>query len=72
VTTRIATVELDVDYHVEEYTTTRLSLTYEEFDARDWATDGVDVDTIPQVLSLGQSTPSYADYVVGLSVRHRF
>jgi len=72
VTARIATLELDIDYHVEEHTTTRLSVTYEEFDARDWSTDGVDVDTIPQVLSLGQSTPSYADYVVGLSVRHRF
>jgi hypothetical protein len=61
-----------IDYRLKENLSLKGAVWYEDYDTDDWQLDGVQPDTIPTVLTLGETSPSYDLYVVGLSVRYRF
>ena len=45
---------------------------YESYRSQDWQLDGVTPSTISNVLSLGETSPSYNVNFVSLSLRYRF
>ena len=52
--------------------TLRAAYWYERYDANDWAVDGVSSDTIPNVLSFGEGSPTYGINVIKLSMIYKF
>jgi len=66
------TLKLYADYKLRSNTSLKFSYLYEKYDVNDWSIDGVSVDTIPEVLLLGEDNPGYAEHVIGLSVISRF
>lgn len=54
------------DWHI------RMGVEHERFSSRDFAFDGVDVDTLANVLLFGQSSPNYDVTWVTLSLGYRF
>lgn len=50
----------------------RLDLVREVYTARDWALDGLQPDTVPNLLALGQGAQSGAVTAVLLGVRYEF
>lgn len=71
------TVDMDsiriyADYRLKDNMSVHAGYWYERYDTRDWALDGVDVDTISNVLSLGETSPDYELNVVSLSLRYTF
>ena len=69
---RLHALSLEANYQVERNTRLRLNYRYEKFDADDWSTDGVQVNSIPEVLLLGEDNPSYSQHVIGVAVISRF
>lgn len=65
-------LRLYADYRLKKNTTLKLTYQYEKLDADEWAIDGVNVDTIPEVLLLGEENPSYEQHVVGLALAVAF
>ncbi|MDH3671578.1 MAG: MtrB/PioB family decaheme-associated outer membrane protein [Gammaproteobacteria bacterium] len=70
--TRLNSLKVYVDYRLKENLSLKGTVWYEDYDTDDWQLDGVQPDTIPNVLTLGETSPSYDLYVVGLSIRYRF
>lgn len=50
----------------------RLSYRYESLLTENFARDGVHVDTMDRVISLGSSSPDYNAHVFGLSMLYNF
>ena len=69
---KLHSLRLYADYRLKKNTKLKLSYRYEKFDADDWSIDGVDVDTIPEVLLLGEENPSYDQHVIGLALAVEF
>jgi MtrB/PioB family decaheme-associated outer membrane protein len=59
-------------YKVKAELTVRASLWQERYSSQNWAIDGVGVSTIPNVLTLGETSPDYKVNVASLSLRYRF
>lgn len=70
--TRLNRAELHLDYQMSDALTWRFGWIFEDYDSTDWALDGVNPDTIPNVLSLGAQAFSYSVHVPSVSVRYRF
>jgi len=70
--TDLNTVKLYADYHVKENLTLHTAYWYEHYDSKDWMIDGVNPDTIPNVISFGEDSPSYNVHAVMMSARYRF
>ncbi len=70
--TRLKSLKVYIDYLLKENLSLKGAVWYEDYDTDDWQLDGVQPGTIPNVLTLGETSPSYDLYVVGLSVRYRF
>ncbi|NNJ91813.1 MAG: MtrB/PioB family decaheme-associated outer membrane protein [Gammaproteobacteria bacterium] len=71
-TSDLHSVKLYADYQWHRNTSVKLSYQYEEFEVNDWSVDGVNVDTIPEVLLLGESNPGYKEHLIGVSLITRF
>jgi len=71
-TTRLSSLKLYADYRFKEDITLHAALWHENYDGDDWGLDNVDEDTISNVLSLGQASPSYSVNAISLSARYRF
>ena len=71
-TSRLNSVRLHATFRPQKRLPLRLSYWYEDYSSRDWTVDGVTPATIPNVLSLGQGSPSYHLSVVTLSGRYEF
>ncbi len=69
---RLHTLELHANYKLRKNTRIKFSYQYEQFDADDWSTDKLGVDSIPEVLFLDGDNPSYSQHVVGISLISRF
>lgn len=69
---RLQSLRLFANYQLQKNARLRLSYQYEKLDADDWSVDGVAVDSIPEVLLLGEQNPSYTQHVVGLSLAVKF
>ena len=59
-------------YKVKADLMIRASLWQERYSSQNWAIDGVSPSTIPNVLTLGETSPQYKVNVASLSVRYRF
>jgi predicted porin len=66
------TLKLYATYRIKEDMSLHAAYWYEHYDSDDWALDGVDPDTVGNVLSLGEASPSYNVNALGLSVRYSF
>jgi hypothetical protein len=65
-------LKLYATYRLSTGLSVQASLWHERFSSRDWALDGVDPSTIPNVLALGETSPDYKVSVASLSLRYRF
>lgn len=70
--TDLDSLKLYANYHLKKMITLRAAYWYERYDADDWAVDGVSSDTIPNVLSFGEESPSYGINVIKLSMIYKF
>ncbi len=58
---------LEGEYKYRENMGVRVRYLYEEFDTSDFALDLVSVNTLSNVILLGNGTPNYSDHVIGVS-----
>ena len=65
-------LKLFATYKVKTDLTIRASLWHERYSSHNWAIDGVGPSTIPNVLTLGETSPDYKVNVVSVSLRYRF
>jgi hypothetical protein len=59
-------------YKVKTDLMVRASLWQERYSSQNWAIDGVSPSTIPNVLTLGETSPQYKVNVASVSLRYRF
>ncbi|MEE9267562.1 MAG: MtrB/PioB family outer membrane beta-barrel protein [Gammaproteobacteria bacterium] len=59
-------------YHLDDQTAINFGYRFQTLSTDDFALDGVGVDTIDQVLGLGESSPNYVAHVFGVSLSYRF
>jgi len=71
-TSDLHSLKLYADYQWHRNTSVKLSYQYEDFEVNDWSVDGVNVDSIPEVLLLGESNPGYEEHLIGISLITRF
>ncbi|MFV1998170.1 MAG: MtrB/PioB family decaheme-associated outer membrane protein [Acidiferrobacterales bacterium] len=71
-TTRRDTIVLYADYNIDEKFTMRANYQYEQYNESNWYIDGVAPDTLANVLTLGETAPSYKIGAVWLSLRYIF
>jgi hypothetical protein len=64
--------KLYATYKVKTDLSVRASIWRERYSSQNWAIDGVGPSTIPNVLTLGETSPEYKVNVVSVSVRYRF
>ncbi len=70
--TRLHRAELYVNFIVSNALSWRFGWLYEDYDTSDWWKDGVDEDTISNVLSLGEDSFSYRIHMPVVSMRYQF
>jgi len=71
-TTELDSVRVYGTYQLKPAVALRATYWYERYDSEDWTLDGVTPLTIPNVISLGQRSPTYHVNAVSLSVRYSF
>lgn len=70
--TDLDSVKLFADYRLKDNMTLHAAYWYESYDADDWMLDGVNPDTVSNVLTFGEESPFYDVNVVTLSLRYKF
>jgi len=70
--TSLDSVKLYADYRLKKELSLHAAYWYEHYNSKDWMRDGVNPDTIPNVISLGMNSPDYAVNAVMMSLRYRF
>ncbi len=60
------------DYKLNDQSTVTAFYRYEDYEESDWANDGVSPDSIANVLSLGEVSPSYQIGIIGVALRYMF
>ena len=60
--------EVRARYRLEDRWTLAVRYRHERYRAADWALDGVDPDTIRNVLASGRSSPAYSNRFIGVAV----
>jgi MtrB/PioB family decaheme-associated outer membrane protein len=63
-------LRMSLSFTVSERLATTFSLRYERFKTSDWALDGVQVDTLPTVLTMGASAYDYDVWAAGIGFRY--
>ncbi|MCG6871233.1 MAG: MtrB/PioB family decaheme-associated outer membrane protein, partial [Gammaproteobacteria bacterium] len=71
-TTRLISLGLHATYKPKKNVKVRFQYLYEDYQSEDWAYDGVDPDTLANVITLGEDTPNYTVNVFGISVSYRY
>ncbi len=71
-TTELDSVRIYGTYQLKPAVALRATYWYERYDSDDWTVDGVAPLTIPNVITLGQDSPTYHVNAVSLSVRYSF
>lgn len=64
-------LSLDLNYMVSDKLDLSLIIRYEQFETKDWALDGVLVDTLPSLLTMGATSYDYDLWAVGVGVRYK-
>jgi long-subunit fatty acid transport protein len=70
--TKLHQFSLAMNYHWRPECSFRFSYEYYKYDSEDWAMDGVGLDTISKVLTLGEESPNEKINVLSLSALYRF
>jgi MtrB/PioB family decaheme-associated outer membrane protein len=70
--TKLHQFTLAIDYHWRPECSFRFSYEYYKYESEDWAVDGVGLDTISKVLTLGEESPNEEINVLSLSASYRF
>lgn len=70
--TELTNITLHYDYQVSEHWAYKLYAEYEKFDSQDWAIDGLGVDGISSVLTMGVQSPEYAVWYFRMQASYRF
>ena len=70
--TDLETIRLYLDYRMSENLTLQAAYWHETFDSSDWALEGLDADTVSNLLSFDQQSPDYSNDVVKLAMHYRF
>ncbi|NIP49987.1 MAG: MtrB/PioB family decaheme-associated outer membrane protein [Gammaproteobacteria bacterium] len=70
--TKIHSFKITGDYRLRGNMKLRASYLFEYFRTRDYALDDVTLDTIPDVILLGNSSPNYTAHVFGASFIYEF
>ncbi len=70
--TDLNSLKFYVDWRMNKKLSLNAAIWYEDYDSDDWQLDGVAPDTISNVLTLGETSPSYDLYFLSLSVRYKF
>lgn len=68
----LKSARLHSTWKMKENLSIKLAYRYEDYSEDDWAKDGIDVDTLPTVLGLGDDTQDYDVHAVAISVRYDF
>lgn len=68
----VTSVEARGRYHVSPQVTTELAYFYERLESADWMVEGIDPETLPTVLTLGEGDVEYDNHVVAAFVHYRF
>ena len=64
-------LSLDLGYTVNDKMELNFVARYEQFETRDWALDGVLVDTLPSLLTMGAMSYDYDLWAIGVGFRYR-
>ena len=70
--TNLKNFKLHFDYDFSDSWGYKLYAEREQYDARDWAIDGLGVDGINSVLSMGEQSPEYSVWYYRFQVSYRF
>ena len=68
----LQTLKLYATYLLKTNLSLKGTFIYEHFDSTDWSIDGVNPDTIPNVLTMGATSPTYNVHVFMVSMRYKF
>lgn len=70
--TELTNITLHFDYQVSEHWAYKLYAEYEKFNSQDWAIDGLGVDGISSILTMGEQSPEYAVWYFKMQASYRF
>ena len=70
--TNLKNFRLHFDYEFNDSWGYKLYAEREQYDARDWAIDGLGVDGINAVLSMGEQSPDYSVWYYRFQISYRF
>ncbi len=59
-------------YKLKKNLEARLSYAYEHLETDDFSVDGVAVDTLNDVITLGEASPNYRGHIIGLALSYKF
>jgi MtrB/PioB family decaheme-associated outer membrane protein len=71
-TSKLGSLKLYGDYRLSDAMSLAAAYWYESYRSQDWQLDGVTPSTISNVLTLGETSPSYNVNFVSLSLRYKF
>ena len=66
------TFTLFADYTLDDRSVVHASFAYEDYEEKDWSTNGVVPNTLSSVLTLGETSPSYSIGMFAISYETRF
>jgi len=70
--TSLQSLKLHADYRLNENLLLQAAYWHETYDVDDWALDGLDPDTVDNLLAFGEDNASYDNDVIKLAVSFRF
>lgn len=70
--TKLKNAKIHFNHQFSEHWGMKLYAEYEKFSGYDWATDGLGVDGINMVLTMGQQTPNYSAWYFRAQASYRF
>jgi predicted porin len=70
--TNLKNFKLHFDYNFSDHWGYKFYAEREQYDSRDWAIDGIGVDGINSVLTMGENSPDYSVWYYRLQLNYRF
>ncbi|GMR15127.1 MAG: hypothetical protein BMS9Abin30_0748 [Gammaproteobacteria bacterium] len=70
--TDLSNAKVHFDYEVNDLWSYKLYVEYENFSSQDWAIDGLGVDGVSPVLTMGEQSPEYKAWYFRVQANYRF
>jgi MtrB/PioB family decaheme-associated outer membrane protein len=70
--TRLKNARVHFDHEVNDHWGYKLYLEYEKYSGQDWFIDGLGVDGISSILSMGEQSPDYSVWYIRMQASYRF